>query len=42
MKNTTEEQAWDIIAKYEKLLENIGLSAQKRMRKSLFAMYKRQ
>ncbi len=41
MKNTTEEQAWAVIAKYEKLLEDVGINAQKRMRKSLFAMYKR-
>jgi hypothetical protein len=41
MVNTTEDQAWLIISKYEKILENIGISAQKRMRKSLFAMYRR-
>jgi hypothetical protein len=41
MKNTTEEQAWGIIAKYEKLLDSIGLNAQKRLRKSLFEMYYR-
>lgn len=42
MKNTTEEQAWAVIVKYEKLLENLGLNAQKRLRKSLFQMYKRE
>jgi hypothetical protein len=41
MKFTTEEQAWAVIVKYEKLLESIGLNAQKRLRKSLFAMYRR-
>lgn len=41
MKNTTEEQAWAVITKYEKVLESIGLNAQKRLKKSLFAMYKR-
>ena len=42
MKNTTAEQAWDVIVKYEKLLESLGLNAQKRMRRSLFAMYRRE
>lgn len=42
MKNTTAEQAWAVIVKYEKLLESLGLNAQKRLRKSLFAMYKRE
>jgi adenylate cyclase class IV len=41
MKSTTAEQAWAVITKYEKLLENLGLNAQKRLKKSLFAMYKR-
>ena len=41
MKDTTAEQAWDVIVKYEKLLEGIGLNAQKRLKKSLFAIYKR-
>ena len=41
MKNTTAEQAWAVIVKYEKVLESIGLNAQKRLKKSLFAMYKR-
>lgn len=36
----TEEQAWDIIRKYEKILEPVGVNAQKRMRRSLFEMYK--
>ncbi len=37
----TEEQAWAIISKYEKILEPIGISPQKRLRKSLYEMYKR-
>ena len=41
MKNTTAEQAWAVITKYEKILEPIGVNAQKRLKKSLFAMYKR-
>lgn len=41
MKSTTEEQAWGVIEKYEKILEGIGLSANKRLRRSLFEMYKR-
>jgi adenylate cyclase class IV len=38
----TEEQAWGIIAKYEKVLEDIGISPQKRLRKSLYEMYRRE
>jgi hypothetical protein len=41
MKFTTEEQAWAVITKYEKAFESLGLNPQKRLRKSLFAMYKR-
>jgi len=37
----TEEQAWGVIRKYEKILEPVGVNAQKRMRRSLFEMYKR-
>lgn len=37
----TEEQAMGIISKYEKILEPIGLSAQRRLRKSLFELYVR-
>lgn len=37
----TEEQAMAIIVKYEKILEPIGLSAQRRLRKSLFELYRR-
>ena len=39
--NMTEAQAWEIIVKYEKALEGLGLNPQKRLRKSLFEMYKR-
>lgn len=37
----TEDQAWGIIQKYEKVLAPIGVSPQKRLRKSLYDMYKR-
>jgi adenylate cyclase class IV len=37
----TESQAWEILTKYEKALEPLGLSAQKRLKRSLFEMYKR-
>jgi len=37
----TEEEAKAIIVKYEKLLSPLGLSPQKRMRRSLWEMYKR-
>lgn len=40
--NFTEAQAWEIITKYEKALESVGLSAKTRLRKSLFEMYKRE
>ena len=35
------EQALDIIVKYEKTLAPLGISARKRLKKSLFQMYKR-
>jgi adenylate cyclase class IV len=38
----TEKQAFDIIEKYEKALETVGLSARSRLRKSLFEMYRRE
>lgn len=38
----TEAQAWEILVKYEKALEIIGINSQKRLRKSLYEMYKRQ
>lgn len=34
-----EDQAWEVITKYEKILEPTGISPQKRLRKSLFEMY---
>lgn len=37
----TEAQAWEIIEKYEKILVQIGISPQKRLRKSLFEIYKK-
>ena len=37
----TEEQAWDIIKKWEKVLEPLGISARNRSRLSLFEMYRR-
>lgn len=38
----TESQAWEILTKYEKALEVVGLTPQKRLRKSLYEMYKRE
>jgi len=38
----TKDQAWDIVTKYEKALESIGISARNRLRKSLFEMYRRE
>jgi hypothetical protein len=37
----TEDQAWEIITKYEKALEDVGINPQKRLKKSLFEMYRR-
>ena len=37
----TEEQAWEVVQKYEKLLAPIGITAQKRKRLSLFEIYRR-
>lgn len=37
----TEDQAWALISHYEKVLEEIGITPQKRLRKSLFEMYRR-
>ena len=36
-----ESEAWAIIEKYEKVLSPLGISPQKRLRKSLFEMYKK-
>lgn len=35
----TEEQAWEVVQKYEKILAPLGISAQKRKRLSLFEMF---
>lgn len=39
--DATEEQARDIISKYEKLLAPLGLSPQKRMKRSLWEIYRK-
>jgi len=36
-----EDQAWAILTKYEKALEPLGITPQKRLKKSLYEMYKR-
>lgn len=38
----TEDEAWEILIKYEKALEDIGVNPQKRLRKSLYEMYRRE
>lgn len=37
----SEEQAWEIINKYEKLLVDLGISPQNRLKKSLYEMYRK-
>jgi adenylate cyclase class IV len=37
----TEAEAWGIIEKYEKILSPLGITPQKRMRRSLWEMYRR-
>lgn len=37
----TEEQGWEILRKYEKLLEPLGITYKNRLNKSLFEMYKK-
>lgn len=37
----TENQAWEIIEKYESILAPMGITPQKRLKKSLFEMYER-
>jgi len=37
----TEDKAWEIVQKYEKLLAPVGITAQKRKRLSLFEMYRK-
>lgn len=41
IKSLTEEQAFDIIRKYEDLLAPIGINSNKRLKKSLFEMYRK-
>jgi hypothetical protein len=41
LNSISEEQAWEIVRKYELALEPIGIHAQKRIRKSLYEMYTR-
>lgn len=36
----TEDEAWATISKYEKILEETGINAQKRMKRSLYEMYR--
>jgi len=38
----TEAEAWGIITKYESIFAHLGITAQKRLRKSMFDMYKRE
>ena len=37
----TEDQGWEIISKWEKILAPLGITAQKRLRKSLYEMYRK-
>ena len=37
----SEQQAWDEIAKYEKLLEPLGIKPKNRLRKSLFEVFRK-
>jgi adenylate cyclase class IV len=39
---TDESKAWEVIKKYESVFSELGTSAQKRLRKSLFEMYKKE
>lgn len=41
LSSMTEEQAWAVIEKYEKILAPLGITPQKRLRKSLFEMYRK-
>jgi predicted adenylyl cyclase CyaB len=38
----TEDKAWEVVQKYEKLLAPMGISAQKRKKLSLFEMYRKE
>lgn len=37
----TEEEAWDVIRKYENIMSPLGIKPQNRLRKSLFEMYRK-
>lgn len=41
IKDLTEKDAWNIIEKYEKLLQPLGITARSRLKKSLYEMYRR-
>jgi adenylate cyclase class IV len=41
IKDLTEKEAWSVIEKYEKPLEALGISPQRRMKKSLYEMFVR-
>lgn len=41
MENLTEDECWNIIRKYEELLAPLGITPQKRLKLSLFEMYKK-
>jgi predicted adenylyl cyclase CyaB len=41
IRHMTEEQAWDIVKKYEAAFEPLGISSKNRLRKSLFEMYRK-
>jgi predicted adenylyl cyclase CyaB len=38
----TEDQCWEIISKWEKILAPLGVTPQKRMKRSLFELYRKQ
>jgi adenylate cyclase class IV len=39
--NINEEQAWEIVKKYEAILAPLGITARNRLRLSLFEMYRK-
>lgn len=41
-KGMTENDAWAVIGKYELLLADLGITPQRRLKRSLFEMYKRE
>jgi adenylate cyclase class IV len=38
---TSEEEAWNEVAKYEKLMESLGITPKNRLKKSLFELFKK-